>query len=183
MIRPSARDSLWESALRHAATPGVFAALATAGFVFALIQLPQDTGLAVRLYVFVLGLVCLWLAVATISGMYGSNTRLQIELALRRSPPEPRRPVQLEEIESSVRFALSSGFDYDHRLRPLLRDLAVDRMAGRQIDVAYGDEAAKACLGDELWQEVYGQRPSAGRDSPGPSVATLRALIDALESI
>lgn len=175
MIGPVPDDSVWSSVRRHAPGPAILAVVATIGFVSARLELPEYSGLALRLYVFGIGVACLWLTLAVISGLHGSNSRLEIERALRRPTFEHRRPVRLEEIESQVRFALSSALDYDHRLRPLLRELAAERMGTSTED-------ARARLGDGLWHAVYGEQPSGDRDSPGPTLAMLRSLIDAVES-
>lgn len=162
----------------------MFTTLATVGIAIALVGYAQYTSLALRIYVVAVGVMSLWFAVGVLSRMYRSNDRLEIDVALRRKPTEPRRPLQLEEIEQDVRFAGYSAPDYDRRLRPVLRELAAGRLAtNHHVDAASDADAARSRLGEPLWQAAFGEQRSVDREAPGPSLAMLRSLIEALESL
>ena len=182
--RSAPGDSLWSLARRQAAGPAVFTTVATIGFAIALLGFTQYTSVALHIYVVVVGVMFLWLAVGVLSRMYRSSDALELDIALRRKPSEPRRPLQLEEIEQDVRFAGYTAPDYDRRLRPVLRELAADRLAtNHHINAASEAEAARSRLGEPLWQAAFGEQRSVDREAPGPSLATLRSLIEALESL
>lgn len=183
-LRSAPDDSLSSTVRRNAGTPAVFAVVATIGFAVTILVRGQYMGQALRIFIAVIGTTFVWLAGAVLSDLYRSDRRPQLELSLHRPPAEQRRPLQLEEIEQHVRFAQYSALDYDRRLRPLLRELAAERLAATsRIDVSSDPQAARSRLGGEFWQAVYGEQAAQEREEPGPSLSMLRSLIEALESL
>ncbi|HET9782125.1 MAG TPA: hypothetical protein VFR33_10130 [Candidatus Dormibacteraeota bacterium] len=94
-------------------------------------------------------------------------------------------PVELLEIEGRVSMARVSAFDYQSRLRPLLRDLTRQRLeANRHFDIEAQAGEARAVIGDELWEQV---RPMPLlrdlRERPGPTTAAITRMVDQIESI
>jgi hypothetical protein len=112
------------------------------------------------------------------------------ELAARWPPaPEDDRPVSLREIEFAVRFATLDVGSYElhYRLRPILRDLAEYRLRRHELvdlDSPGRAAAARALLGEDLWEVVRADRPvPADRRGPGISVADAVAFVERLESL
>jgi hypothetical protein len=109
------------------------------------------------------------------SGGGGSRARSQVE----------EGPTELFDLEDRVSLAMVSAFDHQSRLRPLIRELAMQRLVEhRHIDIRRQRQAARASLGPQLWNEIE-PPPIAGdpRDAPGPNLPALRKLVDDLEAI
>jgi hypothetical protein len=97
----------------------------------------------------------------------------------------PQRPAELERLEREVHLSLATSFHLHHRLRPLLREIADNRLLLRHgIDLDGRPEEAHALLGDTAWSWL---RPDHAepldRWAPGPPIAELTAVVDALERI
>jgi len=102
-----------------------------------------------------------------------------------RAKAERNWPGELMEIEARVSLARVSAFDHQSRLRPLLRELALDRLAAsRHLDITRQPDEARSVLGAELWDEVV-PGPAFGdlRDAPGPTKAAIRRMVEKIESI
>ena len=94
---------------------GGWAALASFGFVLALLLQPLPLDLSLRVYAVALGGIALALVLSM-----GSLRPLFGATAMRRprgGTGAPARPAGLAELEHAVDFGLSSGFDLHHRLR------------------------------------------------------------------
>lgn len=185
MITPvGALDTGWTVVRRGAYTPAAMAAMATVGLVVALLLAPGYTDLDLRLYAVVIGLLGLRVVLAVISQTRRSSGQWWIDNGHRRPVAQPAQPPQLEDLEHLVTFAQSSAFDYHRRLRQLLEELATDRLATNwNIDPASASQAARWRLGDELWEALYADPATEDREARGPSLATLRRLIERLEAL
>jgi hypothetical protein len=97
----------------------------------------------------------------------------------------PQRPTELERLEREVHLSLGSSFYLHHRLRPLLREIASNRLLVRHgVDLdGRPDEAAKL-VGPQAWEWLRPDR-SEPRDrwAPGPPFKELTSVVDALERI
>jgi hypothetical protein len=115
---------------------------------------------------------------------------------LRALPPSPRRrrpPRQdgrpatspdLATLEQVLSIAQDNAFDVHVRLRPVLREIAADRLAGRRIALDDQPEPARAALGEELRELVRPERPSpADPRAPGLSFERLQAFVTTLEDL
>jgi hypothetical protein len=101
----------------------------------------------------------------------------------RRSAP--RSTPDLAGVDRLLALSVSSADDEHMRLRPLVADIARQRLAdhtGVRLD---GDpEAAAAAVGPELWELVRPDRPRpVDRRSRGIPPARLRAVVESLERI
>ena len=107
------------------------------------------------------------------------TARLRLVRARRRTTPD------LAAIDRLLALAVSSAEDEHVRLRPLVLDIARQRLAdhtGVRIDAA--PEAAAALLGPETWELVRPDRPRPDdRRARGSSPERLRAVIESLERI
>jgi hypothetical protein len=97
----------------------------------------------------------------------------------------PQRPAELERLEREVHLSLGSSFYLHHRLRPLFREIASNRLLVRHgVDLdSRPDEAAKL-LGPEAWELLRPDRNEPrDRWAPGPEFKELSSVVDALERI
>ena len=113
--------------------------------------------------------------------------------AVPLSQPEPselyRRSTQrlpeLERTERAVFLAASNAFDVHYRLRPILREIAAQRLATRRgLELDRDAEAARAVVGERAWQLVRPDRdPPDLRHGPGIAGDELGEVVAALERI
>jgi hypothetical protein len=106
-------------------------------------------------------------------------SRLRLARTPRRTTPD------LAAIDRLLALSISSAEDAHLRLRPLVLDIARQRLAdhtGVRIDAA--PETAAAALGPEVWELVRPDRPRPDdRRARGISPADLRAIVESLERI
>jgi hypothetical protein len=176
--RALVRSTLTDSALIAASTTIAMAA--------ALLIVPQHTDVILKGYIAGTGL--LWglkLINNLASHAYADSTPPGRGGGKPPRNAPPNRPTELLDIEGRVYLAKVSAFDYESRLRPVVREIAAQHLAANwHIDLVLEPEAAQARLGSDLWEEIQDE-PGLGdpREQPGPTVARLRAIVERLESI
>jgi hypothetical protein len=150
-------------------------------FVLALVFLPGRRDLALDLYLLLIAAGAVFALVRALSH------------AAPRAAPEPlsrpRRTTQrlpeLERTERAVLLSASNAFDVHYRLRPILREIAAQRLATRRgLSLDDDASAARAVVGEETWELVRGDRePPQLRYAAGVQAAELREVVAALERI
>jgi hypothetical protein len=95
------------------------------------------------------------------------------------------RPRGLVELEHVIAFAGQRAGDVHFRLRPILREVAAERLASRHaVDLDNAPERARVLLGDPLFELVRPDRPEpADRLGPGVAPGDLHAAVLALERL
>jgi hypothetical protein len=145
---------------------------------------PGREALELDVYVLVVGALAVLTAVLGAQRAIPVSTTSAVAEALEREPAEAIRPPDLERAERIVTMATSTAFDLHYRLRPILREVAEQRLGDRRgirLDV---DAEAEEALGAELWDVVQPDRsPPAKRFAPGVEPDTLRASIERLERL
>jgi hypothetical protein len=103
----------------------------------------------------------------------------------RRRAADPHRPHGLVAIERLVFLSEAAAFDLHYRLRPILRDIAVQRLAdSRGLRLDGGGPQVEQVLGEGLWELVRPDRPGPeSRFDPGVRSKDLRRAIERLESL
>lgn len=107
------------------------------------------------------------------------------------SPPEPvpvgistrtaSYAIRLRQLERRLQAASVDGAKFDWGLRPMLAQLVAERLRYRHaITIRREPEAARAMLGEQLWQMINGQ---SDQPSPPLSRQQLSALIEAIEAL
>jgi hypothetical protein len=89
--------------------------------------------------------------------------------------------VRLRQLERRLQAANIDGTKFDWSLRPLLAQLATERLRHRHaIIIRREPEAARAMLGEQLWQMI-----TAKPDQPSPALSRrqLTALVEAIEAL
>jgi hypothetical protein len=149
--------------------------------VLALIFLPGRRGLALDLFLL---LVAAGAVLALVRALSGVAPR-----APRRRVTRPRRVSQrlgeLDRTERAVLLSASTAFDLHYRLRPILREVAAQRLATRRgLSLDTDVEAARAVVGEETWELVRPDRePPELRFAPGIAAPQLREVVAVLERI
>jgi hypothetical protein len=97
----------------------------------------------------------------------------------------PQRPVELERLEREVHLSLGSGFYLHHRLRPLLVEIATNRLLLRHgVDLERRPDEAEKIVGPQAWEWLRPDRKEPrDRWAQGPPIEDLSAVVTALERI
>lgn len=149
----------------------------------AVVLTPVPWALAVRAWMVALGMV---IATVLIGTVLASHPRLVVPAVRLRRPAAVTvgRPPGLEEIERAIDFGSWNRSDLQHRLRPILVEVAEHRLGSRRgIDLQRQPEGARAVLGEDLWSLLSADGPEASGRGPGVPVRVLRSAIEALEAI
>jgi hypothetical protein len=105
-------------------------------------------------------------------------------LELRPAGPTQRNAeyaVRLRQLERRLQAATTDGTKFDWSLRPLLAQLAAERLRHKHaITIRREPERARAMLGEQLWQMISTQ---PAEPSPALSRQQLTALIEAIEAL
>jgi hypothetical protein len=110
----------------------------------------------------------------------------------RRAPLRLGRPrrgsganAELAAVDRLLSVSISSAEDEHVRLRPVVRDIAAQRLADHAgVRMEAAPDAAAAILGPEAWELVRPDRPPpADRRARGIAPARLRAVVESLERI
>jgi hypothetical protein len=146
---------------------------------------PVSAELALDAYVLLLGAIALFALVGATTESHPDANRSPYEQALETPQPSAERPRELSRVEREVSLAVASSF-YEHfRLRPLLRELAGQRLENRfasELDTPRRE--ARESLPEDAWQLMDPERPPPrDRHASGIEVARLRAIVDALEKL
>ena len=161
-------------------------ALASVALGAALFLLPGRRDTALDVYILFLGALGLFTAVRATRA--ASPDVHEPSLAAELEDPldvPPQRPRELERLEREVYLSLGSSFYLHHRLRPVLREIAAHRLLRKHgIELDRRPDVARRMLGDEAWEWLRADREEPrDRWAPGPPLAELRGVVDALERI
>jgi hypothetical protein len=162
-----------------------------AGVLFATVVLVALSAVVPSRRTLFVGIYLLVLAAIAIGTLAGSFRPLQPPRWMRspfeRDPetPEPPAPIaELERIDRLVVLGAANEFDLHYRLRPLLRQLAADRLHSRHgVDLDRSPHRAEPLLGDELWALVRPDRQVGRRTAPGVAPARLADHVERLEHL
>jgi hypothetical protein len=157
------------------------AALGMIPLTLALWLLPGRRGLAVDLFLLLVGAGAV---LALVRSLADAAPQAEPEPSYRRRRSLQRLP-ELERTERAVLLAASNAFDVHYRLRPILREIAAQRLATRRgLTLDRDTAASRAVLGEETWELVHPDRePPHLRFGPGVAAPRLREVVDALERI
>jgi hypothetical protein len=124
------------------------------------------------------------LARATGVAQPGSG-RSPFELALRPPKPRSERPPGLVVLEQQLALAVTTAFDVHFRLRPIVRDVAAQRLWARHaVDLESATERAESLLGPEVWELARPDRtPPPEPFAPGLGVRGIEQVVARLEQV
>ena len=156
----------------------------TAILLALVVAVPSKRSLFVGIYELVL-------AAIAVSALVSSFRTLEPKGWLRspfeRDPAKPEEPPPIAELDRFDRLVvLGTGneFDLHYRLRPLLRQLAADRLYARHgIELDRNPERAQLLLGDELAALLDQDRKLGRRSASGIDPAELARDVDRLEQL
>ena len=145
---------------------------------------PGRRELELDVFVLVLGGLGLTVLAAELGRLAPTAAESLVEQALEPQPPEERPIAALLRLERELSMASARQFDLHYRLRPILRDVAAERLEQRGIDLDSGRPVVQELLGDELFELTAPDRePPKNRLAPGPGVEGLDRTISRLERL
>jgi hypothetical protein len=159
-------------------------ALATVILAVLIVAIPSRRSLLAGIYVLFLGAI----AVGTLVSSFRTlEPEAWVRSPFERDPEKPRRPppiAELERIDRMVVLGAANEFDLHYRLRPLLRQVAGDRLYGHYgVDLDGDPGRARQLLGEELWELVSADRQVGRRTGPGLPAAELAGHVERLEGL
>jgi hypothetical protein len=136
-------------------------------------------------YELVLGALAVGGVVAALRTLRPRGWEARTPFDPRRTRPEDTEPTaELERIDRLLVLGSGNAFDAHHRLRPLFRELALERLRGNHaVDLDREPERARELLGNELWEFVRADRDSGRRSGPGLPLDRAGRFLDTLEAV
>ena len=159
--------------------------LVTIGLLVSRSVQPGRHELELDVYVLLVGTLAVFTAVMITREAFPPSTGSALAEALEVEPAQPVRPPDLERTERLLTISAATAFDFHFRLRPILREVAEQRLADRRgLRLDTGGPEVEAALGDELWELVRPDRePPKERFAPDVDRATLERAVARLEAI
>ena len=155
------------------------AVIATVGLGLAVLLSPGEPTLTVEIYVFVVAALVLAAVLLRVTEALPRAEPVPLE-----QPPRSQRVGQLESIARALDLAESSAFDLHNALRPIVREIAIARLARHGVSLDRQPERARALLGAPTWDLVRPDREAPFRGSGRAcSRDELRAIVGSLEAI
>ena len=166
---------------------GAVLGIGLAGIVLAVVHAaaPGRGALELDVFILVAGAFAVLTAVIATRQAFPPAEGSALAEALEREEREPERPPELERTERLMTLASTTAFDLHFRLRPILREVAEQRLADRRgLRLDAGGPQVEQALGEELWEIVRPDRVAPHRRfEPGAPPATLERAVERLESI
>jgi hypothetical protein len=157
---------------------------ATAILLTLVVLVPSRQSLFVGIYELVLAAI----AIGTLLGSFRTlEPEAWMQSPFEREPEKPEQPqsiAELDRIDRLVVLGSANEFDFHYRLRPVLRQVAAERLYGLYgFELDRDSERARPLLGDELWEAVRPDRKVGRRAGPGLPAAELAAHVARLEQL
>jgi hypothetical protein len=122
--------------------------------------LPVSPGGVLDVYLLFFGGITLLALVRTMRVAQPASGDSPFELALRPIRPRSERPPELVRLEQRIALAVTTAFDVHFRLRPIVRDVAAQRLWARHaVDLEAHPERARALLRADVWELARPDRP------------------------
>jgi hypothetical protein len=159
--------------------------------ILSTLEPPVTVGLAFLTFGEALGAVHLVGALAVLGAVLATRQAFPLDrgstlaAALEHDPREPLRPRELERLEREVTLGTSTAFDLHYRLRPILREVAEQRLLDRRgLRLERGGREVEDALGEELWELVRpGRKPPEKRYARGLAPEAVRRVVERLEAV
>jgi len=163
---------------------GAAVLLATTILLALVVLVPSRRSLFIGIYELVLAAIAIGTLVRSFR-MFEPQAWMRSPFERDPEKPEQQQPIaELDRIDRLVVLGAANEFDLHYRLRPVLRQVAVERLHGlRGIDLDGDPERAKRLLGDELWELVRRDRNVGRRSGPGLPAAALAGHVARLEQL
>ena len=147
------------------------------------VTLPGLWPALLRWYAVAIGVLAVAGAIRALTLRTPVDARRPRDVWQETGPPPDATPPRIGEIERMVVSAKWSAVDFNARLRPVLWEIAAQRLATHEgLDLGR-DPAARARLGEATWTLLAPRGAVADRRSGGVTPEAVRAVVDQLEAI
>jgi hypothetical protein len=165
--------------------PIYLTALGTLAYLFARVAEPNRRALWLDIYLLLIGATGIFAAVLATRRAFPLDSGSAIVAALEREPRESLGLRELERLKREVALANATAFDLHYRLRPILREVAEQRLGDRRgLRLDRGGHDVQTALGPELWELVRpDQELSANRWAAGVDEEALGRVVERLEAL
>jgi hypothetical protein len=159
--------------------------IATAALLVVRVIEPGRHELELDVYVLTVGAMALLAAILATRRAFPVEGGSSLAEALEPQEHPPVRPPDLERTERMLSMAATTAFDLHFRLRPVLREVAEQRLADRRgLRLDSGDPQVEEACGEELWEVVRPDREAPDhRYQPGLDSTALERVVARLEAI
>ena len=159
--------------------------IATAALLVVRVIEPGRRELVLDVYVLTVGAMALLAAILATRRAFPVEEGSSLAEALDRQEHPPVRPPDLERTERMLSMAATTAFDLHFRLRPVLREVAEQRLADRRgLRLDSGDPQVEEACGEELWEVVRPDREAPDhRNRLGLDSTALERVVARLEAI
>ena len=159
--------------------------LATLALIVVRVVEPGRRELELDVYVLTVGAMALLAAILATRRAFPVEEESALAPALETEERSPVRPPDLERTERILSMAATTAFDLHFRLRPVLREVAEQRLADRRgLRLDSGDPRVQDACGEELWEVVRPDREAPDRRFlPGLPREALQRVVARLEAI
>jgi hypothetical protein len=145
---------------------------------------PGRHELELDVYVLVLGVLALPPIISWLRQIAPLEREARLAAALEPRARELQRIPELDRLERELSMGAAREYDLHYRLRPVVREIAADRLGRRGLSLDSGSAAVRELLGDDLWKLVRPDRqPPRDRHTAGPGLAELRETVEILERL
>ncbi|MGZ4382322.1 MAG: hypothetical protein ACXVZ3_12980 [Gaiellaceae bacterium] len=151
-----------------------------------LLAIPKlSTSRALAIWVVLVAALVLAVLVRQSRERGGQTPARRFEQALRRRKQAASQPEELERMERELVLGVADADHAHRRLLPLLRAAAAARLNARHgIELERRPEAARALLGEDVWELLRPDRPEPeNRHGPGVPRERVAAVIERVESL
>ena len=132
------------------------ASLATVALIVARVVAPGRKELELDVYVLSVGAMALLAAILATRRAFPVEEGSGLADALEHEPRMPVRPPELERTERMLSMAATTAFDLHFRLRPVLREVAEQRLADRRdLRLDSGDPRVEEACGEDLCDPAF----------------------------
>ena len=162
---------------RHLLDLIVLGSVATITVVYLVFSEPQWRSIVIRIYVFVIGALVMFILVMAAGDAVPKRRRSEFDIALAAAQRPPPKVNELERAQREVTLAMSSAHDLHFKLIPHLQEIARARLerAGRR--------PSEETLG-RWWELLRPDRePPVDRFASGIKLAELRQCLHDLARI
>jgi hypothetical protein len=157
--------------------------LATFALFMTALVVPGMASAAIRWYLVGVAALATLATLRTIAARFPAYQRSGNNPFGQRTQDSDEQPQRLREIRRLVAYSRWSGSDYDERLRPILYEIARQRLAAyRSVAVDTDTASARSLLGENVWALLAPAQQGAPVDRT-ITMAELEAVVTALEGI
>ena len=158
--------------------------VATAALIAGSLWRPDDSHRLIRWWLIAIASYAVFVAVGLVNRALPGVPIAGARPRLRRRASESPRPDRVQQIERMITSSTWSSREFRARLRPMLAEIATDRMrVASAIDGAQEPAATEALLGSDVYTLLTTTVNDPGSDGRGVTINDIERIVQTLEAI